>query len=276
VRVLQIILALSRCVVDIGRKLEYFISTGNLVSQTGLDLSQVSGYTIVAERLNFLRYLSHYRSIHRGQFFTTMKSTAVRKLLPESWGFVCPVHTPDGGPCGLLNHLTSVCKIKSEPIAEEAYEAVIEALYSVGVAPISAAGVQVVLSKEHLPVLLDGRLVGRCHVTDAPRAVAAMRDIKAQASGHRLPEFLELSLVMPRTNGLWPGVFAFTTPGRMMRPVMQLHSGKHEFIGTFEQIHMDIAVMPHEVDPRHHTHMELRHACQKSLAKEPYVTETYH
>lgn len=94
------------------------------------------------------RYLSHYRSIHRGQFFTTMKSTAVRKLLPESWGFVCPVHTPgttlpvsssifapfrlflerealvlacfalsnpvsglfwpDGGPCGLLNHLTSV------------------------------------------------------------------------------------------------------------------------------------------------------------------------
>ena len=51
----------------------------------------MSGYTIVAERLNFLRYLSHYRSIHRGQFFTTMKSTAVRKLLPESWGFVCPV-----------------------------------------------------------------------------------------------------------------------------------------------------------------------------------------
>jgi len=76
-----------RCPVDIGRKLEYFISTGNLVSQTGLDLSQVSGYTIVAERLNFLRYLSHYRSIHRGQFFTTMKSTAVRKLLPESWSF---------------------------------------------------------------------------------------------------------------------------------------------------------------------------------------------
>jgi DNA-directed RNA polymerase I subunit RPA2 len=34
-----------------------------------------------------------------------MKTTTVRKLLPESWGFLCPVHTPDGGPCGLLNHL---------------------------------------------------------------------------------------------------------------------------------------------------------------------------
>jgi len=26
-------------------------------------------------------------------------------------GFFCPVHTPDGAPCGLLNHLTSVCKV---------------------------------------------------------------------------------------------------------------------------------------------------------------------
>ena len=52
----------------------------------------------------------------------------MRRLLPEAWGrsdvcissiadvlllgFLCPVHTPDGAPCGLLNHLsanTQVC-----------------------------------------------------------------------------------------------------------------------------------------------------------------------
>lgn len=71
----------------------------------------MSGFTIVAERINFLRYLAHFRSVHRGQFFTTMKTTAVRKLLPESWGFLCPVHTPDGSPCGLLNHLATACKV---------------------------------------------------------------------------------------------------------------------------------------------------------------------
>ena len=38
-----------------------------------------------------LRYMSHFQSVHRGQFFTTMKTTTVRKLLPESWGFLCPV-----------------------------------------------------------------------------------------------------------------------------------------------------------------------------------------
>ncbi len=69
---------------DIGQKLRYFLVTGNLISRSGLDLMQVSGYTVVAEKLNYYRYLSHFRSIHRGQFFTTMKTTAVRKLLPES------------------------------------------------------------------------------------------------------------------------------------------------------------------------------------------------
>jgi DNA-directed RNA polymerase I subunit RPA2 len=65
----------------------------------------------VAEKLNFFRYLSHFRSVHRGAYFTEMRTTTVRKLLPESWGFMCPVHTPDGSPCGLLNHMSAACKV---------------------------------------------------------------------------------------------------------------------------------------------------------------------
>ena len=100
-----------------------------------------------------------------------------------------------------------------------------EALYAVGVMP----NVDVVLSRDHLPVMLDGRLVGRCVAAEALRAVQALRDIKASgggggggAGGRRLPEFLEISWVPPRANGLWPGLFLFTSPGRMMRPVMQV------------------------------------------------------
>jgi hypothetical protein len=26
-------------------------------------------------------------------------------------GFLCPVHTPDGSPCGLLNHLTALAGV---------------------------------------------------------------------------------------------------------------------------------------------------------------------
>ena len=50
----------------IGQKVQHFISTENIISSSGLDLMQVSGYTIVAERLNFLRHCYHFRIVHRG------------------------------------------------------------------------------------------------------------------------------------------------------------------------------------------------------------------
>ena len=82
----------------IGHKISHFLSTGNIISSSGLDLQQTGGFTIVAEKLNFWRFCGHFRAVHRGAFFTEMRTTAVRKLLPESWGFLCPVHTPDGAP----------------------------------------------------------------------------------------------------------------------------------------------------------------------------------
>ena len=41
---------------------------------------------MVADKLNYYRYLSHFRSVHRGAFFAEMRTTSVRKLLPEAWG----------------------------------------------------------------------------------------------------------------------------------------------------------------------------------------------
>ena len=39
--------------------------------------------TVQAERLNFLRFLSHFRAVHRGASFAGLRTTSVRKLLPE-------------------------------------------------------------------------------------------------------------------------------------------------------------------------------------------------
>lgn len=96
-------------------QVSYLLATGNLLSRSGLDLMQVSGYTVLAERLNFFRFVSHFQSVHRGAFFSEMKTTTVRKLLPESFGFLCPVHTPDGAPCGLLNHLAAAASVLTSP-----------------------------------------------------------------------------------------------------------------------------------------------------------------
>lgn len=67
-------------------QMENFLSTGNLRTPTGLGLMQTSGLTIVAENINRMRYMSHFRAIHRGSFFQGMRTTETRQLLPDAWG----------------------------------------------------------------------------------------------------------------------------------------------------------------------------------------------
>jgi hypothetical protein len=184
-----------------GRRVTYLISTGNLISSSGLDQMQITGYTVVADKINFLRFTTHFRSVHRGQFFTTMKTTTVRRLLPENWGFLCPVHTPDGGPCGLLNHLAAPCTVTAHPMNEEDYSAVAkraskggkvpssvkDALttlcVSLGMTPHAALGS--VMPANELPILLDGRVLGSAPPHTAHAISRALRRGKALTVGVR-------------------------------------------------------------------------------------------
>ncbi|OQS54993.1 acr-2 [Ecytonucleospora hepatopenaei] len=100
---------------NIGVKIERFLSSGNLTTMTCSDMLQTSGFTIIAERINYWRFASHFESVSRGSFFSTLKITTIRKLRPEGFGFFCPVNTPDGSPCGLLTHLTKNCELIEEP-----------------------------------------------------------------------------------------------------------------------------------------------------------------
>lgn len=58
---------------------------------------------------------------------------------------------------------------------------------------------------------------------------------------------MEIALV-PKKNvpAQYPGLYLFTNPARMMRPVMNLAAKKVEYIGTFEQIYLNICVTPEE------------------------------
>lgn len=77
---------------NLTRVIENVFSTGNFLPNHERSLMQFSGLVTVADKLNFWRYLSHFRAVHRGAFFAQMRTTTVRKLLPEAWGnfyFVC-------------------------------------------------------------------------------------------------------------------------------------------------------------------------------------------
>lgn len=129
------------------------------------------------------RYLSHFRSIHRGAYFQEMRTTTVRKLLPESWGFLCPVHTPDGGPCGLLNHLAANCRIVTKDPNQDpgkgrcTSEALIEVLMTLGLQP-AMAGVDCP-PPDYVRVMLDGRVAGFVLRESAQAFVNRLRLVKS-------------------------------------------------------------------------------------------------
>ncbi|KIM25180.1 hypothetical protein M408DRAFT_220951 [Serendipita vermifera MAFF 305830] len=235
---------------DIGAKMANFLATGNLVSPSGLDLQQAAGFTIVAEKLNWYRYISHFRCVHRGAFFAELKTTDVRKLLPESWGFICPVHTPDGSPCGLLNHLTRSCRIITNPMKSLHIPSV---LSSLGMTQVFAPTVD---GSKNLCVQLDGRVIGWATPALAKHLATTLRIYKTEGR-ENIPLDLEIGMVPVSKGGQYPGLYLFTSRARMMRPVRHLSNGRDDSIGSFEQVYMDIAIKPEEIEPGVSTHVEL-------------------
>ncbi|KAF0465383.1 beta and beta-prime subunits of DNA dependent RNA-polymerase [Gigaspora margarita] len=240
----------NRSNMEIGRKLAYFLATGNLASNSGLDLMQASGYTIVAEKLNFYRYISHFRCVHRGSFFTQMKTTTVRKLLPESWGFLCPVHTPDGTPCGLLNHLSHTCRIIT---TKPNVEMIPSILAEMGIITRLATGTHVT-KKNFLCVQLDGKILGWCESGHAQSIANKLRLLKFD----EISIDLEIGYVPPSNGGQYPGIYLFSEQARMMRPVKYLANNEIDMIGSFEQVYMNIACLEEDIIKDVTTHIEIK------------------
>ncbi|KAL7275023.1 DNA-directed RNA polymerase I subunit RPA2 [Rhizina undulata] len=234
---------------NIGHGLSNFLSTGNLASPSGLDLQQVSGFTVVAEKINFYRFISHFRMVHRGSFFAQLKTTTVRKLLPESWGFLCPVHTPDGSPCGLLNHLAHKCRITTT-IADTS--SMRKTLVSLGVVSPATTPRP---SSATMCVQLDGCIVGWCSPKQARVVADTLRYWKVEGT-HDVPLDLEIGFVPESRGGQYPGIYLFSQQARMIRPVKYLPLDKEDHVGPFEQPYMSIAVTPPEVVPGESTHVE--------------------
>eukprot|EP01129_Flabellula_baltica_P016071 TRINITY_DN8407_c0_g1_i1.p1 TRINITY_DN8407_c0_g1~~TRINITY_DN8407_c0_g1_i1.p1 ORF type:complete len:1031 (-),score=239.80 TRINITY_DN8407_c0_g1_i1:20-3112(-) len=228
----------------VGKKLEYFLATGNIISRTGLDIRQTTGMCIIAEKLNYMRYMAHFRCVHRGQFFAQMRTTSVRKLLPDSWGFLCPVHTPDGAPCGLLNHLTAVCRLSTtDTVSKKGF---IKELSTLGMKPVHESG------PGYLSIMWNGNIIGVIHDSLAYEFAALLRRMKV--SGYQnIPQNLEITVVK-KQDKKFPAVYLFSSPARLVRPVLNLEMNTIEIVGTFEQPYLSIA-MTGEVEK--HTHMEV-------------------
>ncbi|KAJ0974432.1 hypothetical protein J5N97_016397 [Dioscorea zingiberensis] len=234
----------------IGRAIENMIKTGKLATRAALDLPQRDGMMIQAERLNFLRFISHFCAVHRGAGLAKMRTTSVRKLLPESWGFLCPVHTPDGDPCGLLNHMTSSCRVTSFYDSDGNIKdfhkirmSILTVLVGIGMTT-SLPMLEQAGPPEVLHVLLDGCVVGSISSSKMEDAVSHLRKLKLSAPSG-IPADLEVGYVPLSLGGAYPGLYLFTCPSRFVRPVKNISQSSNEnhhieLIGPFEQAFMEI------------------------------------
>jgi DNA-directed RNA polymerase I subunit RPA2 len=202
--------------------------------------------------------------------FTEIRTTSVRKLTPESWGFLCPVHTPDGSLCGLLNHLAFMCEICTD---EPNTDRLVELLKTLGMIPLQSGIFKFKTDQKktsssstyYYEVLLNGKLLGYVDSNDIRNLTEKLRYLKALATLpleeqqknenfqliQGLSKYLEICHV-PKIDlencsyTLYPGLYIFTSPGRMMRPVKNLNTQKTEYIGTMEQCYLHVCIKSEE------------------------------
>lgn len=159
------------------------------------------------------------------------------------------MHTPDGAPCGLLNHLSRSCRIITCPLAVAHIPSL---LLSQGMTQAFAPSID---GRRNLCVQLDGRIVGWATPAVCNQLAKDLRVWKTEAINN-IPLDLEIGYVPPSKGGQYPGLYLFSSRARMMRPVKYLENNRNDSIGSFEQVYMDIAVKPEEIEKGVSTHME--------------------
>lgn len=241
---------------DVATRVKSYLATGNVPNIGRIDLPQQSGLIVVAEKLNFFRFISHFRGIHRGAAFTESRSNDVRRLKVDAWGYICPAHSPDGHLSGLLNHLTHMCEVSAQSLSAADRAVLQSTLYDLGVSPLKQ------YNTAHAPVFLDGRLVGSILNEEIVSVAEQLRHIKLTthtADGSLRFRNLEIAFVPKRPEldlRAIPGLFLLSHQARFMRPVRHLQADAEEMIGPTEQLFLHVAVVPREIKKGITTHME--------------------
>lgn len=104
-------------------------------------------------------------------------------------------------------------------------------------------------------VMHEGRILGRIADQHSSRFVDKLRILKVR--GEKVPSTLEIAFVPRTQNGQYPGIFLFSAPARMMRPVYNLAARAVELVGTFEQVYLNICITEEESHEGITTHQEL-------------------
>ena len=239
-------------------KLKQALATGNFTVQglgtsnsTSLSNATKVGVSQVLARMSYMSTLSHLRRIQT-PVEKSGKLLAPRKLHGTSWGFVCPVETPEGHSVGIVKSmslLTSVTQhIPSNTVLHFLQDC--DGITWIDVPKVYSG----------TAITLNGVIIG---YTEAPsELMKTLRDAKHSMRLHphlSIAWYTLLNTIMIETDG-----------GRFVRPVFRVGAEKPkdtsdwsnwmktcvEYIDASETETLRIAYSEETVTP-HHTHYEI-------------------
>ena len=242
-------------------KLKQALATGNFTVQglgtsSSASLSNATkvGVSQVLNRLSYLATVSHLRRIQT-PVEKSGKLLAPRKLHGTSWGYVCPVETPEGHSVGIvkaLSMLTSITQHTPSAVTMNVLNSLdkIEWIQK----PVSHLGTSIVL---------NGVIVA--YTRDPVSVHATLKEAKRSFRLH------------PHTSIAWNiqhhQISIESDGGRFVRPLFRVEGGKMlsapasdiwndwvnscvEFIDSSESETVRVAMFPKDIT-RNHTHCEV-------------------
>lgn len=196
------------------------LSSGDFSVKQSRDGNQKAGVAQVLSRLNHLSVLSHVRRINTPIAGKSGELVAPRKLHGTTYGFLCPVETPEGRPVGLIKQLSlltliTLPQLHSSVLYEQAEQLASDLVIG---QPETYAGTR---------LLINGAWVGIAHAPD--ECVAALRDCKLR--GKFSPY---TSIVFDHVLG---EIRVCTDAGRLCRPLLRVNPATGRVY--LEQRHLD-------------------------------------
>lgn len=243
----------------IESKMKQALATGNFTvqglgtsSSTSLSNATKVGVSQVLARMSYNSTISHLRRVQTPVVEKTGKLLPPRKLHGTSWGFVCPVETPEGHSVGIVKNMSLLASVTQHIPSNTVLH------FLQGRSDITWIDRAQVYSG--CAITLNGVIIG---YTDTPQAVVA--DLRNAKHSFRLHPQLSIAWYT-----LLNTILIETDGGRLIRPVFRVGAptpiGKCswnewvtscvEYIDASETETLRIATDKESVTP-HHTHYEI-------------------
>ena len=247
---------------SIEGKMKQALATGNFTVQglgtsnsTALSNATKSGVSQVLNRMSYCATLSHVRRIQT-PVEKSGKLLAPRKLHGTSWGFVCPVETPEGHSVGIVKTMSLMTTVSGHVPSFVVTNLLKEIKTIRWVSNITSTG--------EVGIVVNGVIIA--HTEDPISVYKTLKDAKTSCRIH--PHISIAWNVIGKT------IIVETDAGRLVRPVFRVCDGKLmdapedktnwnnwistcvEYIDPSESDVVRVAMMPEDITSLH-THCEI-------------------